>query len=158
MPIIDDAAIAAAAFAEDPFHRPSAEQALRGGALVSTDRAQATSDDAPLGLEIDPDADLEVLRPLFDRAELIAVRFPSFADGRGFSIARRLRSLGYRGRLRAAGHVIVDQYAFARACGFDEVEIDAASAARQPIALWRAAAAPAGRYQRKVAGVAAESA
>ncbi len=49
--------------------------------------------------------------------DLIRVAFPSFADGRGFTIARRLRLMGYQGRLRAAGHVIADQYAMARRVG-----------------------------------------
>ncbi len=73
-------------------------------------------------------------------APLVRVAFPSFADGRGFSLARRLRDAGYAGRLRAAGHVLADQYAMARRSGFDEVEIDAAMAARQPEAQWRARA------------------
>ena len=67
---------------------------------------------------------------------LIRVDFPSSADGRGFSIARQLRLMGYQGRLRARGHVLADQYAMARRCGFDEVEIDDALAARQPEDQW----------------------
>jgi len=47
-----------------------------------------------------------------------------------------LRLMGYRGRLRAKGHVISDQYAMARRCGFDEIEISEALAARQPEADW----------------------
>ena len=71
-------------------------------------------------------------------AEMIRVDFPSFADGRGFTIARMLRLRGYRGRLRAAGHVLSDQYAMARRVGFDEVEIADTLAARQPAAEWHA--------------------
>jgi uncharacterized protein (DUF934 family) len=44
--------------------------------------------------------------------------------------------MGYAGRLRAAGHVIADQYTMARRSGFDEVEIPDALAARQPEAQW----------------------
>lgn len=73
-------------------------------------------------------------------AELIRVDFPSFADGRGFTVARLLRLRGYRGRLRAAGHVLSDQYAMARRAGFDEVEISDDLAARQPEAEWLARA------------------
>jgi uncharacterized protein (DUF934 family) len=67
---------------------------------------------------------------------LIRVDFPSFSDGRGFTIARRLRLMGFRGRLRARGPLIADQYAMARRAGFDEVEIPDAIAARQPEAQW----------------------
>ena len=73
-------------------------------------------------------------------APLVRIAFPSFADGRGFTLARRLRDLGYEGRLRASGHVIADQYAMARRAGFDEVEIGADLAARQPEEQWLARA------------------
>ena len=68
--------------------------------------------------------------------ELIAIDFPSMTDGRGFSLARLLREKGYRGRLRAVGGLISDQYAMARRVGFDEVRIPAALAARQPQEQW----------------------
>lgn len=85
--------------------------------------------------------------------ELIRVTFPSFADGRGFTLARDLRRLGYTGRLRAAGHVLADQYAMARRAGFDEVEIDAELAARQPEADWLARANwQAHDYQARLRG------
>ncbi len=72
----------------------------------------------------------------FDNIGLIRVAFPSFADGRGFTLARLLRGKGYTGRLRAAGHVIADQYAMARRSGFDEVEIDDDLAQRQTEDQW----------------------
>ncbi|MGR3494284.1 DUF934 domain-containing protein [Citreimonas sp.] len=68
---------------------------------------------------------------------LVRIAFPSSADGRGFTLARLLRLRGFTGRLRAAGHVIADQYAMARRAGFDEVEIDDALAARQPEDQWQ---------------------
>ncbi len=92
----------------------------------------------PKAIDITPDTDPGDLTPALATLEMIRVDFPSFADGRGFSIARRLRRLGYRGRLRARGHVLADQYAMARRCGFDEVEIDEALAARQPQDQWLA--------------------
>lgn len=86
-------------------------------------------------------------------AALIRIDFPSFADGRGFTLATRLRQLGYRGRLRARGHVIADQYAMARRAGFDEIEIDAALAARQPEDQWlRRAGWQAHDYQARLRG------
>ncbi len=75
-----------------------------------------------------------------DGLSLVRIDFPSHADGRGFTLARLLRLGGYRGRLRARGHVIADQYAMARRAGFDEVEIDDALAARQPEEQWLARA------------------
>lgn len=80
--------------------------------------------------------DAAALAPEFDRIALIAVEFPAYGDGRGFSVAQRLRALGYRGRLRAKGHLIADQWRLARRCGFDEAQIDEALAGRQPEAMW----------------------
>lgn len=74
------------------------------------------------------------------QAPMIRIDFPSFADGRGFTLARLLRLQGFTGRLRARGHVLADQYAMARRSGFDEVEIDEALARRQPEDQWRARA------------------
>ena len=53
----------------------------------------------------------EALVPYLADLTLIRVAFPSFSDGRAFTIARRLRALGYTGTLRANGPVIADQYA-----------------------------------------------
>ncbi|MFD0979251.1 MULTISPECIES: DUF934 domain-containing protein [Tropicimonas] len=91
-------------------------------------------------LDLTSDTDPRTLAGRLDDIPLIRVDFPSFADGRGFSIARALRRMGYAGRLRAKGHVLADQYAMARRSGFDEVEIDDALATRQPEPQWRARA------------------
>lgn len=90
----------------------------------------------PFAIDVPSDLNPEKLRPFLDQTCLIRVEFPNFADGRGFTIARRLRLLKYQGRLRAKGHIIADQYAMARRCGFDEIEIDAALSTRQPEAQW----------------------
>ncbi len=68
---------------------------------------------------------------------LIRIAFPAFSDGRGFTIARHLRMMGYSGTLRATGHLIADQYAMARRVGFDDVEIPDDLAARQPADQWK---------------------
>lgn len=86
-------------------------------------------------LDVAPDADPAQI-PLSPSLKMIRVDFPSSGDGRGFTIARQLRLRGFTGRLRARGHVISDQYAMTRRAGFDEVEISADLAARQPEAEW----------------------
>ena len=80
--------------------------------------------------------DPEAVRPYLSDLTLIRVGFPSFSDGRAFTIARRLRMAGYRCELRALGAVIADQYAMARRVGFDSVEIPDELAARQPETQW----------------------
>ncbi len=66
---------------------------------------------------------------------LVAVNFPTFMDGRGFSTARLLRErYGFTGELRAIGGVIRDQLFYLKRCGFnafqlaDETTLEAALA------------------------------
>ncbi|MEM1299481.1 MAG: DUF934 domain-containing protein [Pseudomonadota bacterium] len=90
------------------------------------------------GVAIPNDADVRELVPLFPRIGLIAVDFPSFADGRGFSLGQRLRDLGFKAGLRAEGPVIADQFAYLLACGFDQVDVSEDVALRQPVEQWLA--------------------
>ena len=102
------------------------------------------------------DTDPEQLADILIGAELVRVEFPSFADGRGFTLARLIRQHGFQGHLRATGHVIADQYAMARRSGFDDVEIDDDLAARQPEAQWLSRADwQAHDYQSRMRGLAA---
>ena len=106
------------------------------GTFFGVDQLAAHGDAGIPGVDLPSDADLADIEGHLPRIELIRIDFPSFADGRGFTLARRLRLMGFRGRLRAKGHVIADQYAMARRSGFDEVQIDAALAERQPEEQW----------------------
>ena len=57
-------------------------------------------------------------------ATRVEVHFPKFGDGRGFSIGRLLRErYGYRGELRAVGHVTRDHLLYLERCGFDAFEL-----------------------------------
>ncbi|AMJ63463.1 hypothetical protein AXW83_05130 [Bosea sp. PAMC 26642] len=79
------------------------------------------------------------LEPFLPRLSLIGIAFPAFADGRGFSLAKAIRRAGYDGTLRASGPLIPDQFAYALACGFDEIELPDSSAARQSVEQWQLA-------------------
>ena len=121
--------------------------------FLAADQWAANDDDGARGVDLQPDADLATLDGHLDQIDLIRIAFPSFADGRGFSLARNLRRLGFTWRLRAKGHVLADQYAMARRSGFDEVEIDAEMAARQPEDQWQARADwQAHDYQARLRG------
>ena len=51
---------------------------------------------------------------------IVAVNFPKFGDGRGYSTARLLRErYGYKGELRAIGDVIRDVLFQLSSCGFN---------------------------------------
>ncbi|MEK6205955.1 MAG: DUF934 domain-containing protein [Amylibacter sp.] len=92
--------------------------------------------EAGYGLDVPNTVGAEQIIPYFNQAAMIRIDFPSTHDGRGYTIARHLRLLGYTGRIRAHGAVLADQYAMARRCGFDEVEINDALAVRQTEEQW----------------------
>ena len=71
-----------------------------------------------------PDADMAILLPHLAGASLIAIDFPAFTDGRGYSLARLLRErYGYSGELRAIGDVLQDQLYYLHQSGFDSFAI-----------------------------------
>jgi uncharacterized protein (DUF934 family) len=76
------------------------------------------------GVVLEPNEDPAALAPALERLSLVAVRFPKFGDGRGYSIARLLRErYGYRGELRAVGDVLRDQLLFMKRSGFDSFSL-----------------------------------
>jgi uncharacterized protein (DUF934 family) len=123
-------------------------------ALIELADAQAALGENPqpnqnLGVMLANNTDIAELADILPHLALLSVVFPSFSDGRGFSLARRLRATGYTGRLRASGPLIVDQFCYALACGFDEIDLPEASFLRQPLARWLAALTTAKpQYQR----------
>ena len=92
-----------------------------GAVIVSLARWQRDAEilrvrKAPLGL-------------LLESAELIALDFPTFRDGRPYSTARLLRErYGFIGELRAVGDVARDQFLFMLRCGFDAFQVNDGSA------------------------------
>jgi uncharacterized protein (DUF934 family) len=72
-------------------------------------------------------SDTELTPALADEladAPLIAIDFPKFTDGRGYSLARLLRErYGFTGEIRAVGDVLVDQVFFLTRCGFDALSL-----------------------------------
>jgi len=97
---------------------------------LESDDAKASKD---VGVFLENDTDLvDIAKQLLD-APVIAINFPGFMDGRGFSLARLLRErYGYQGEIRAVGHVIRDQLTYLKRCGFssfcfaDDVDVNAA--------------------------------
>ena len=77
------------------------------------------------GVWLDADEEPESIAGDLDRFQVIAVNFPAFTDGRGFSSARLRERYGYKGEIRAIGDVLRDQLFFMRRCGFDAYAIRA---------------------------------
>lgn len=131
-------------FVSDPFVKISHDDTIpeAGDIVIPLERFEDAAhrlDRATgrLGIHIANTTAPASLKQLFNSVDLISVAFPAFNDGRGFSIAKRLRSLGFTGILRATGPLIADQYAHAKACGFDELDIPETVAARQGEDQWK---------------------
>lgn len=91
-----------------------------------------SSNDVGLGVLVKPSDDVARLEPYLYRLELIAVAFPAFNDGRGFSHASLLRQrLGYTNELRAVGDVLIDQVPLMLRCGFDGFAVTNETARRR---------------------------
>ncbi|SIS99667.1 DUF934 domain-containing protein [Neptunomonas antarctica] len=72
-----------------------------------------------LGLQVNGDDDWVALSAEQANVALIAVEFPVFRDGRGFSIARQLVRAGFSGEIRAVGDVTRDRLAYMQSSGFN---------------------------------------
>ena len=89
---------------------------------------------APLGVILRADGlgktdlgeDVRELAPFIDRLALIAIHFPAYRNGRGYSAARVLREeFNFNGQLRATGDVLYDQWAMMNRCGINAFELAA---------------------------------
>jgi len=74
-------------------------------------------------VQLEPGEETAELLPHLEGLALVAVNFPVFTDGRGFSYGRALREHGYRGELRAVGHFIRDQMTYLRRVGFNAFQL-----------------------------------
>ena len=83
-------------------------------------KAEIISCHKRIGLLIQPDERVEDIAADLDYFIVIAVNFPKFVDGRGYSTASLLRQrYKYQGELRAVGDVLHDQLFYMQRVGFD---------------------------------------
>lgn len=138
MPLIKDGAVI-----DDPWLTLADGEPLPDGVpiIVSAPRWRDERDAlarrrGPLGVRLRADEPAPTLGADARHLELIAIEFPSFRDGRGYSTARLLRErYAFRGELRAIGDVQRDQLLFMHRCGFDAFVIGSADAVQH----WTAA-------------------
>jgi uncharacterized protein (DUF934 family) len=114
-----------------------------------------------LGVWLDAHEDPELIANDVGRFALIAVNFPQFGDGRGYSIARLLRErYGYKGELRAIGDVLHDHLYFLEQCGFDAFALREDQDAREALSVFTTFSdgyqasilRPAPLFRRRLAG------
>ncbi|SHJ24168.1 DUF934 domain-containing protein [Cycloclasticus pugetii] len=76
-----------------------------------------------LGLWVQGDESAEQFADDLQYFELIAIHFPTFVDGRGYSLAKILREKHhYTKEIRAVGDVLPDQALYLTRVGFDTLE------------------------------------
>ena len=76
-----------------------------------------------IGIWLAPDEVPTEIATDLEHFDVVAVSFPKFSDGRGYSTAALLRTrYGYRGQLRAIGEVLRDQFFYLTRCGFDALQ------------------------------------
>ena len=119
------------AFVADEWIFPAADAAVPAGGHVAVDKARFLAErevllarKGGLGLVLVAGDTLDGIEGDLARFELIVLRFPRYADGRPYSLARAIRDThGYRGELRAGGDVLRDQVVFLLRSGFDSLEV-----------------------------------
>ena len=84
---------------------------------------------------------------------IVRLEVDGFSDGRGFSVARQLRLLGFTGVVEVIGDLLPDQLPMAAASGIDAILIRAEHAERCEESQWQQKSAGNKRfgYQRAVA-------
>lgn len=104
----------------DTWLPAAADAAMAGESQLPTlQQWLALAEEHGSAVQIEPGDGVDALLPALDSLALVAVNFPLFTDGRGFSYARELRQRGYQGELRAVGEFLPDQLHYLRRCGFD---------------------------------------
>ena len=94
--------------------------------LVQRELLAARTAAGEIGVWLAPDERADVLKDLLGQFPLIAVDFPKFTDGRGYSTAYNLRvRMGWTGELRAIGDVLRDQLFSMQRVGFDAYAVRA---------------------------------
>lgn len=79
-----------------------------------------------IGVWLNSDQPPADIKEVCNNLPIIAINFPIFTDGRGYSYAHALRAqYGYKGELRAIGDVLIDQLFFMKRCGFDSFALRA---------------------------------
>ena len=102
-----------------------------GDVIVSLERyrelrSALQSRGSKLGVRLKSDQEAKDVAEFLPELAVVAVEFPGFKDGRGYTTGRLLRErFGFKGELRAVGDVLRDQLYFMERCGFDAYELKA---------------------------------
>jgi len=140
-PQLDEAALRQLA-ARDTADRPDIGGPVDGVLipfqLWRAERALCDALGVEVGVIVRDDDDLKIVAEHLPHIGVIAVHFPKFVNGRGYSIARLLRGrYGYTREVRAIGDVLRDQVFYLSRVGFDAFELRADQDAQRCLAALR---------------------
>lgn len=117
--IIDDVYVIATANEDGSLNLPDAPVLVKL-ALWQAHRDILLAHTHAKGVQLAPDEFAEAILDDLDKLDLVAIEFPGFADGRGYSTAHALRGrYGFKGELRAVGDVFKDTLFYQQRCGFN---------------------------------------
>ena len=130
--VIRDRAIVADDWHLVPAAEDGASVALPAGRIIVplnvwlAQRDNLLERNPPFGVWLDSGEDPAELADVVSRLSVIAINFPKFTDGRGYSAATLLRSRhGFTGELRAIGDVLRDQLFYMQRVGFNAFAVRA---------------------------------
>lgn len=122
----DDWTVVPRPAADEAATLPAVSKLLVPLALWQQEKHALIARGEPLGVWIDSDEDPLVLGGDVHLFSIVAINFPAFKDGRGYSSAYLIRDrLKYRGELRAIGDVLRDQLFYMKRVGFNAFAVRA---------------------------------
>ena len=110
-------------FVADDAELPAADKVIVTLARYAKSSGELIERVPSLGVRVPSDKLPEHI-PTFERLALIAIEFPKFTDGRGYSVGRMIRERHkFAGELRAVGYVLRDNLRYMERCGFNAFEL-----------------------------------
>jgi len=116
---------------EDSWTHIADSEAITDGDITvslsrwTKEKAGLSNHQGNIGIRISPADTVEDIAADLKKVKLIAVEFPAFTDGRGFSHARILRSrYGFEGEIRAIGNYMPDQVFYLTRVGVNAFQLE----------------------------------
>jgi uncharacterized protein (DUF934 family) len=127
MPLLKNRAVVTSdswTFVKDEEPVPASGDVVLSASRFLREHAALHSRSGRLGALLEPTDDVYELGPHAGQLALVAVNFPKFGDGRGYSHARLLRErYAFTGEVRAIGEVLADQLFYMQRVGFDAFQL-----------------------------------
>jgi uncharacterized protein (DUF934 family) len=102
---------------------PAEERAFVSIVRFLKETTDGTLGNKPVGVVIGPADRVRDIVPHLERLSAVAIEFPKYNDGRGFSHAAQVKRAGFTGEIRAVGNVLIDQITAMKRQGFTAFEV-----------------------------------